>query len=123
MTDELLVRYCSDALLRMHCCGCTAADALLVRYCGCTIFACIRSSKQVSATPQKNKKNKIERKNVNPLVFLGDAVVVCGTEKKSLVLLPAGQTWFAWAEGQRVRDQLRSLQLQTLGAVIQGLIH
>lgn len=48
-------------------------------------------------------------------LFLGDAVVVCGTQKKTLVLLPAGQTWFEWAEGQKVREELRALELQTLG--------
>jgi len=48
-------------------------------------------------------------------MFLGDAVVVCGTQKKTLVLLPAGQTWFEWAEGQKLREELRALELQTLG--------
>ncbi len=41
-------------------------------------------------------------------------MVVLGTQKKGLVLLPAGQTWFEWAEGQRVREELRSLELKTI---------
>jgi hypothetical protein len=58
---------------------------------------------------QKNDGAATER------VFLGDAVVVCGTRKKTLVLLPAGQTWFQWAEGQKAREELRALELQSLG--------
>jgi len=40
----------------------------------------------------------------------GDAVVVLGTEKKALVLLPAGLTWFQWA-GAKSSLQSRSCQI------------
>jgi hypothetical protein len=45
-----------------------------------------------------SQKNDSNEDACTERVFLGDSVVVCGTEKKSLVLLPAGQTWYEWAE-------------------------
>ena len=54
---------------------------------------------------QEGKVEKGPNKTTEQL-WLGDTVVVLGASKYSYVLLPKGQTWFEWAQGNR--DQVSS---------------
>eukprot|EP00286_Rhodomonas_abbreviata_P015502 CAMPEP_0181330518 /NCGR_PEP_ID=MMETSP1101-20121128/23942_1 /TAXON_ID=46948 /ORGANISM="Rhodomonas abbreviata, Strain Caron Lab Isolate" /LENGTH=194 /DNA_ID=CAMNT_0023439779 /DNA_START=159 /DNA_END=739 /DNA_ORIENTATION=+ len=55
------------------------------------------------------------REKSSERMYLGDQVVVTGTRKMTMVLLPEGKTWFEWASQNREREELRLMELKELG--------
>ena len=60
---------------------------------------------------QEGTPNKGPNKTTEQL-WLGDTVVVLGANKCSYVLLPKGQSWFEWAQGNQ--DQVRNQRFVTV---------